>query len=146
MISQIANNSKQEGRPSSRLPTFSKEWINTIRGSADFFGFNYYTSRFAAIPDQPIGENPSYQRDQNVKTIIKPEWKKSAWDAHYQVPQGLGDALRYYLLLLYITYCQAKRGEAIRQKLIVTIFGTATHSKMFSHYFVAFSHSCWSTS
>lgn len=38
MISKVANNSMKEGRTSSRLPTFSKEWIDKIRGSADFLG------------------------------------------------------------------------------------------------------------
>lgn len=38
MISKVANNSMQEGRAWSRLPTFTKEWIDKIRGSADFLG------------------------------------------------------------------------------------------------------------
>lgn len=94
MISRIANNSRREGRSSSRLPTFSKEWIDAIRGSADFLGFNYYTSRFVEKQEKPVGENPSYERDVDVKEIIDPKWKPSAWDSHYSVPEGMGDTLR----------------------------------------------------
>lgn len=94
MISRIANNSKREGRSSSRLPEFSKKWIDAIRGSADFLGFNYYTSRLVEKQKIPVGKNPSYKRDLNVKEFISPEWKPSAWDAHYSVPEGMGDVLR----------------------------------------------------
>lgn len=38
MRADIANNSIHEGRPRSRLPTFSQEWIEKIRGSSDFLG------------------------------------------------------------------------------------------------------------
>lgn len=93
MISQIANNSKEEGRLRSRLPKFSKYWIEKIRGSSDFFGLNYYTSRYVRHPIQPIGENPSYERDGMFETFAKPEWvKSSSWI--YAVPKGLGDILR----------------------------------------------------
>lgn len=95
MITQIASNSIREGRSWSRLPTFSEEWINLIRGSADFLGLNYYTSRFIEVSDKPIGVNPSYNRDMNLKFIVKPEWKQSASSWLYSVPQGLGDILRY---------------------------------------------------
>lgn len=38
MRADIANNSIHEGRPRSRLPIFSQEWIDKIRGSSDFLG------------------------------------------------------------------------------------------------------------
>lgn len=94
MISKIANNSKHEGRPSSRLPTFSKEWIDKIRGSADFFGINYYTSRYVEEPAVPTGENPSHDRDRNLENIVKPEFKPSVLQWLYSYPKGLGDVLR----------------------------------------------------
>lgn len=65
MISQIGNNSMLEGRPESRLPTFSKEWIDKIRASADFFGMNYYTSRFAEAISGPVSvirTRPKFQK------------------------------------------------------------------------------------
>lgn len=95
MIQQIANNSKHEGQSWSRLPTFSKEWVHKIRGSADFLGLNYYTSRYIEVPSKPTGVNPSHARDKNFIELVKPEWKRGASDWLYSVPQGLADVLRY---------------------------------------------------
>lgn len=94
MISQIARNSMMEGRRSSRLPTFSKEWIDKIRSSADFFGFNYYSSRYVKTLDKPAGPNPSYFRDRNITRTVSPEWKNSS--GFYSVPKGCRDILRYW--------------------------------------------------
>lgn len=94
MISQIAKNSEQEGRLWSRLPKFSDNWIETIRGSSDFFGLNYYTSRYVEIPMKPIGDNPSISRDRMYERVVKPEWIQSGSEWLYSVPKGLGDILR----------------------------------------------------
>lgn len=94
MRTQIASNSIREGRFWSRLPTLSDKWIHTIRGSADFLGLNYYTSRYVEIPSEPIGPNPSYERDANFNQIVKPQWKKSVGGMVYSVPRGLADVLR----------------------------------------------------
>lgn len=94
MITQIASNSIREGRSWSRLPTFSEQWVNTIRGSADFLGLNYYTSRYVDTLEKPVGPNPSFQRDMNLQLLVKDNWKQSASSWLYSVPQGLGDILR----------------------------------------------------
>lgn len=95
MIRSIASNSIREGRSWSRLPTFTDKWIETIRGSADFLGLNYYTSRYVEFNTERVGPNPSYQRDMNLKLVTKPEWKRSASSWLYSVPKGIGDILRY---------------------------------------------------
>ena len=94
MITQIANNSKNEGRLWSRLPTFSEEWLQKIRGSADFFGINYYTSRFIEATLNPSGKNPSIQRDKMFNEKVRPEWIQSESKWLYSVPEGIGDILR----------------------------------------------------
>lgn len=93
MISQIGNNSAREGLSWSRLPTFSKEWIDKIRGSADFFGLNYYSSRYVETLNEPAGLVPSYHGDRNLREIVSPTWTNSF--GFYSVPQGCGDMLRY---------------------------------------------------
>lgn len=98
MIDRIAKNSKEEGCSWSRLPILSEEWIDEIRGSADFLGLNYYSSRVVGVPRSPVGQNPSYERDRNIKELIKPEWKPSINEWLFSVPEGLGDFLRYLLL------------------------------------------------
>lgn len=94
MITSIASNSVREGRSWSRLPSFTEKWIETIRGTADFLGLNYYTSRIVENTSEPEGPNPSYQRDINLKFRVKPEWKQSASDWLYSVPEGISDILR----------------------------------------------------
>lgn len=98
MVERVASNSKREGRHYSRLPTFSKRWVKMIRGSADFLGLNYYSSRFVEELDEPVGPHPSYVRDRNLKELTKPEWKRAASEWLYSVPQGLGDILRYSII------------------------------------------------
>lgn len=96
MVQQIANNSLHEGRSRSRLPIFSENWIAKIRGSADFLGLNYYTSRVVDMNGyETIGQNPSIQRDRMYQRKIKNEWRHGHSDWLYSVPNGLGDILRW---------------------------------------------------
>lgn len=94
-MERIANNSNQSGLTKSRLPTFTNQWIKTIRGTADFLGVNYYTSRFVEDRSEPEGTNPSFDRDRNLDEIVRKEWKRAATEWLYSVPQGFGDLLRY---------------------------------------------------
>lgn len=94
MREQIDSSSTREGLRSSRLPTFSDFWIEQIRGSADFFGLNYYSSRYVELLNEPVGLNPSYFRDTMLNATVKPEWKQSVTTHIYSVPSGLGDLLR----------------------------------------------------
>lgn len=98
MIERIARNSKCEGFPNSRLPTFSKRWQQIIRGSADFLGFNYYTSRMVEPLDEPDGPIPSVSWDMAVNQTVNPAWKRGAAPWIYSVPQGLADILRYFIV------------------------------------------------
>lgn len=95
MITQIANNSIREGRPWSRLPTLSSAWIELIRGSADFLGLNYYTSRLIKLEDVNVDSHPSWEHDSRINSYVLPEWKQARSEWLYMVPEGLGDILRY---------------------------------------------------
>lgn len=94
MQTVINSNSIREGRSWSRLPTLTSKWKDIIRGSADFFGLNYYTSRYVELASQPHGPNPSWERDTGLTNHVRPEWKQSRSKWLYSVPQGLGDILR----------------------------------------------------
>lgn len=68
MIDRIANRSYEEGFRRSRLPVFSSEEVNMIRGTADYLGLNHYSSSDAYYIDEPeIGE-PSYLNDLGTST------------------------------------------------------------------------------
>lgn len=72
MIDRIANRSYAEGFRRSRLPAFTSEEVNTIRGTADYLGLNHYSSSNAYYIDEPeIGE-PSYTSDLGTSSSIRP--------------------------------------------------------------------------
>nr|QZZ63296.1 myrosinase 4 [Contarinia nasturtii] len=100
VIERIYNASKEEGRLRSRLPTFSEYWIKKIKGSSDFFGLNYYTSRYVSKSSQPIVDNYTtidsiLHSDLNLRLSAKSEGIKSASNRLYSVPEGLGDILKW---------------------------------------------------
>lgn len=97
MREHIDNDSIREGLRRSRLPVLSDYWIEQIRGSADFLGLNYYTSRHVELLKKPTGTNPSYVRDTMLNETVKPEWKQSKTEYIYSVPPGFGKLLRCYL-------------------------------------------------
>ncbi|XP_063993462.1 myrosinase 1-like [Diachasmimorpha longicaudata] len=88
---RINENSKLEGLPFSRLPEFSPEWIERIRGSFDFLGINIYTAReVRALPREANGKWPN---DFGVELIINETWpENNSWLR--VVPQGMGEILR----------------------------------------------------
>lgn len=94
MIIQINVNSIREGRARSRLPPLSKHWIDKIRGSADFMGFNYYTSRMVENGVLSNELSPSFARDSYLILSANPEWEQSIAPWLYLVPDGLGKVLR----------------------------------------------------
>jgi len=66
-----------------RLPTFSEEEINLIKGSSDFFGLNHYTTMLASnateLPaDGSVYGNGGLSEDQQVNLSVSPEWKMTA--------------------------------------------------------------------
>lgn len=80
MIDRVAELSKQQGFIRSRLPEFTTKEIERIRGTADYFGINSYTSVLVRKNDRnnsakfPI---PSWQHDMDVVETLDPEWPTS---------------------------------------------------------------------
>jgi len=95
MLKDIAENSLREGRPYSRLKPFDKEWAEIIKGSADFFGLNYYTTCYAKRGEPQNVPNPSWIHDADVLLEVDPNWKqaKSVW--LHCVPEGLESILKW---------------------------------------------------
>ncbi|BES89246.1 glycoside hydrolases [Nesidiocoris tenuis] len=83
----IDENSQWEGRKTSRLPYFSQQEIDQLKGSADFLGLNYYTMLLA----KPglAGLDPSDQRDSRVVTLWDPSWKPTVASWLRVAPEGL---------------------------------------------------------
>ncbi|CAD6997404.1 unnamed protein product [Ceratitis capitata] len=95
VLDDIGNNSLREGLAWSRLPPFSEFWTKIIRGSGDFLGLNYYTSRYAELSQPPIGEVPSWEFDSQLEYTVDEKWKQGNSNWLYCVPQGLEDILKW---------------------------------------------------
>ncbi|XP_055845443.1 myrosinase 1-like [Episyrphus balteatus] len=95
MVETIHSNSLKEGRISSRLPRLDGKWKEIIKGSADFLGLNYYTSRYIKRASEPMGENPSWDRDYDCDAYPDETWVRGKPFWLYCVPEGLEDILKY---------------------------------------------------
>jgi beta-glucosidase/6-phospho-beta-glucosidase/beta-galactosidase len=87
---RVDQNSADQGFAWSRLPKFSDEEVEYIRGTSDFLGLNYYTSSIV-IPanDDNDWPKPSKWHDTYIYSWQDPSWPraKSAWLA--SIPNGL---------------------------------------------------------
>jgi len=100
MLKNVMINSIREGRAWSRLKPFEGNWLETIKGSADFLGLNYYSSSYAEQADPPNINTPSWGSDAQFYITRDPNWKqaKSTW--LYCVPSGLEGILKYIYEML----------------------------------------------
>ncbi|XP_018565439.1 myrosinase 1-like [Anoplophora glabripennis] len=95
MIQRVAMRSKLEGFEGSRLPAFTPEEVNYIKGSYDFLGLNQYASSLVKFkPESEIGI-PSYENDMGTLTFRDPSWERGASDWLYVVPWGIGKVLKW---------------------------------------------------
>ncbi|EPY80528.1 cytosolic beta-glucosidase [Camelus ferus] len=90
--SQVALMSKKQGYPSSRLPEFTEEEKKMIRGTADFFAVQYYTTRLVKYQESKKGELGLLQ-DAEVKVFPDSSWINLDWV--YVVPWGIRKLLKY---------------------------------------------------
>lgn len=89
MKKRVAEESKKENFPRSRLPTFTPEEVKYIRGTCDFLGLNHYTTMLVA-GDKPniTGDIPSLLNDIGVTTYYDPSWPTSKASWLKEVPWG----------------------------------------------------------
>lgn len=76
----MAKRSAAEGFARSRLPTFTQEEIDYIKGTSDYFGLNHYTSRYAQDTEEPEYGDPSWEKDIGILQFIDDSWPESASD------------------------------------------------------------------
>ncbi|XP_055701294.1 myrosinase 1 [Phlebotomus papatasi] len=98
MIDRIDALSKQQGFPRSRLPKFTPEEIERIKGTSDFFGVNTYTSVLVTKNDRnnTVGHRvPSFQHDMNTVESKDPVWPRGASVWLHVVPFGMYKLLNW---------------------------------------------------
>lgn len=107
----VDRNSEIEKRPKSRLPIMTEEERNLIRGSnrkklhgplinvffciclgkADFFGINYYTSKYVTTATEC---DVCVKSDIEVDLSVDENWPKGKSMFMYSIPEGLRGLLK----------------------------------------------------
>uniref|UniRef100_A0A5F9DFM0 Cytosolic beta-glucosidase n=1 Tax=Oryctolagus cuniculus TaxID=9986 RepID=A0A5F9DFM0_RABIT len=110
--SQIASMSKKQGYPSSRLPEFTEEEKKMIKGTADFFAVQYYTTRLVKHQENKKGEL-SFLQDVEIDYFADPSWKGVDWV--YVVPWGLRKLLKHIKVNAWVEckYTQLCEGDKV---------------------------------
>ncbi|XP_049866270.1 lactase/phlorizin hydrolase-like [Pectinophora gossypiella] len=98
MKEKIATKSAEQGYPRSRLPQFTPEEVEYVRGTADFFGLNHYSSNYAYRNASVYGsqKSPSMYDDMDAIFYTPQNVPGSAADWLKVIPWG------FYKLLVYI--------------------------------------------
>jgi beta-glucosidase/6-phospho-beta-glucosidase/beta-galactosidase len=82
LIRLVDEKSRRQNYTRSRLPVFSAVEIEYIKGTADFFGLNHYTTYLLSMADEEVGAIPSHQNDIGIVRIQDPKWpsmSSSGW-------------------------------------------------------------------
>lgn len=77
MKEKIAMKSAAQGFLRSRLPEFTPEEIEMVRGSSDFFGLNHYSTNYVYRNESVYNmyDIPSFMDDMDVSTYQMDNWK-----------------------------------------------------------------------
>ncbi|KAF2904362.1 hypothetical protein ILUMI_01820 [Ignelater luminosus] len=92
---RIAYRSKHETFPISRLPQFTPEEIDYIKGTYDFLGLNIYTTNLVSDREEDPFDEPSYEKDLRIEVTQDPSWPTSNADWLKVVPQGARNLLNW---------------------------------------------------
>ncbi|XP_049939127.1 myrosinase 1-like [Schistocerca serialis cubense] len=90
---RVAENSQAEGYPRSRLIEFTPEEVEYIKGTADFFGLNHYTSY--PTTEGVSGSNPSMDLDAGAVAGDYTDYPLSASSWLRSVPWGFRKTLNW---------------------------------------------------
>ncbi|XP_046623554.1 myrosinase 1-like isoform X1 [Neodiprion virginianus] len=94
MKSRVAQLSRDEGLSESRLPQFSPEWIRYIKGTADFFGLNHYTSFLVGFPTTTKQNGSFVLHDSGLLVRSDPRWEAGSLKWIHIIPEGFSSLLR----------------------------------------------------
>ncbi|XP_053683751.1 myrosinase 1-like isoform X2 [Sabethes cyaneus] len=90
--------SREQGFSKSRLPKFTAEEIDRIRGTADYFGLNTYTTRLVSKNDENNAADyavPSFEHDSAVIFTVNSSWPSAQTTWLKIVPFGLHKLLNW---------------------------------------------------
>ncbi|XP_059474929.1 lactase/phlorizin hydrolase-like [Neocloeon triangulifer] len=113
----VARHSAEEGYPVSRLPEFNQTWLDYVKGSSDFFGFNHYTTELIEYGVWD-GNYTSWDKDQDLYKSQDPSWPPSSVGWLRVVPWGFRRILNWI------------KNEYNNPRLIVTENGFADYGEI----------------
>lgn len=82
MIDSIGNRSAEAGYRRSRLPSFTQEQIDYVKGTFDFLGLNTYTTYIVrALEAKDVDSSPSWANDATTSIYQSDTWAagSSSW-------------------------------------------------------------------
>lgn len=80
LVARVAEKSAAQGYPRSRIPEFTDEEREFVRGTSDFFGVNHYFSYYVSASEYLLDNVvPSLLDDINVGTFFPEEWPSSVF-------------------------------------------------------------------
>lgn len=82
LIKLVDAKSAQQNYTTTRLPKFTPAEVEYIKGTADFFGLNHYTTYLLSMADGEVGAIPSHENDVGIVRVQDPKWpseSSSAW-------------------------------------------------------------------
>lgn len=81
LIRLVDEKSSRQNYSRSRLPKFTPNEVEFIKGTADFFGLNHYTTYLLSMADKEVGAIPSHENDVGIVRVQDPKWpSKSSSD------------------------------------------------------------------
>lgn len=91
MKEYVLDASTRQGLKRSRLPQFSESELTMIKGSADFFGFNSYSSRLVTSAPAGAGapQGTTLSEDAQAELSTDPSWEGTIAPWHFVVPTGM---------------------------------------------------------
>ncbi|KAJ8973917.1 hypothetical protein NQ317_000462 [Molorchus minor] len=94
MIDRVGFRSENENFTESRLPEFTDEEIEYIKGTYDFVGLNSYSTELIRdVNEEGFGE-PSFDKDLRVQSLTDPSWNTTSYGWAI-VPWGLRKVLKW---------------------------------------------------
>ncbi|CAH2248826.1 jg7542 [Pararge aegeria aegeria] len=96
VIKRVGARSAEQGYPNSRLPEFTPEEIEYVKGTSDFYGFNHYSSKFYTRSAYKPGTYaiPSYDDDIGADFTYL-DYEKGAVPHVTVIPHGIRKALTW---------------------------------------------------
>ncbi|CAH0401607.1 unnamed protein product [Chilo suppressalis] len=96
VVKLVEEKSKQQGYPQSRLPEFSKDEIEFVKGTSDFYGFNHYSTKFYTRKTYKEGMYPVPSYDDDLGAV----WSLLDYEVAIlphctAIPQGIRKALKW---------------------------------------------------